>query len=291
MLLSSLEKMGKIHPPSWLINNVQYLTIMGSEAYGVQKDKSDQDIYGFTIPPKNDIFPNLNGEILGFGRQIQRFEQWQEHHVSHNEKQYDFTIYSIVKYFQLCMENNPNMIDSLFTSQNCILHITQIGQMVRENRKIFLHKGSWHKFKGYAYSQLHKISLKNCVGKRKEIIEKYGYDIKFAYHVVRLLNEAEQILIEGDLDLQKNNEQLKTILRGEWTEQQINDYFNNKEKLLEELYIKSTLPYRPDEQAIKILLLQCLEHHYGSLDKAIVLNEKHEKALQQINDICKNVLN
>jgi hypothetical protein len=32
--------------------------------------------------------------------------------------------------------------------------------MVRDARKMFLHKGSWHKFKGYAYSQISKMSVK-----------------------------------------------------------------------------------------------------------------------------------
>ncbi len=274
MIIHTLKEQGKIHPPHWLVDNVQYLTIIGSEAYGVAKGESDHDIYGFVIPPKEEIFPHLKGEIPGFGSHSRRFEQWQEHHVLYDEEQYDFVVYSMVKYFQLCMENNPNIIDSLFTPQNCVLHITRIGQMVRENRKMFLHKGAWYRFKGYAYSQMHKMRLKNRKGKRKEMGEKYGYDIKFAYHIVRLLNEVEQILIEGDLDLQRNNEQLKAIRRGEWTEQQVIEYFNNKEKQLEGLYIRSTLPNTPDEQKIKALLLQCLEQHYGSLDKAIITTDK-----------------
>ncbi|MGC5341009.1 DNA polymerase beta superfamily protein, partial [Escherichia coli] len=63
-------------------------------------------------------------------------------------REYDCCIYSIIKFFQLVMENNPNMIDSLFVPQNCIVYSTPIGQMVREARHLFLHKGSWHKFKG-----------------------------------------------------------------------------------------------------------------------------------------------
>lgn len=161
MIIHTLQELDKIHLPHWFVNNIQYLTIIGSEAYGVAKEESDHDIYGFVIPPKEELFPHLKGEIPGFGNRSQRFEQWQEHHIWHNEEQYDFAIYSIVKYFQLCMENNPNMIDSLFTPQNCVIHITQIGQMVRENRKMFLHKGVWYRFKGYAYNQMHKMKLKN----------------------------------------------------------------------------------------------------------------------------------
>lgn len=287
-IIRTLEEQGKIHIPEWLADNIQYLTIIGSEAYGVPKRESDYDMYGFTIPPKEEIFPHLKGEIPGFGRHIRRFEQWQEHHIQHGEKQYDFAIFSIVKYFQLCMENNPNMIDSLFTPPDCVVHITRIGQMVRENRKIFLHKGAWHRFKGYAYSQMHKMKLKRREGKRKEIVDKYGYDVKFAYHIVRLLNEIEQLLTAGDLDLQKDSEQLKAIRRGEWTEQQVIDHFTGREKQLEELYRKSTLPTHPDEQKIKALLLQCLEQHYGSL-KAVITTDKYEQALRQISEICKRL--
>ena len=273
MLLNDLEKKGLIHPPKWLANNTAMLVIMGSQAYGVSNDLSDQDIYGFCVPPKELVFPHLAGEIPGFGRQIQRFEVWQEHHVQDfaKEVERDFSVYGIVKYFQLCMENNPNMIDSLFVPQNCVIHSTQIGVMVRENRRMFLHKGSWHKFKGYAYAQMNKIGQKANASnpKRQEAIEKFGYDVKFAYHVVRLMNEVEQILVEGDLDLQRNREQLKSIRRGEWTLDQLKEYFTNKEHALETAYANSKLPHGPDEERVKELLLNCLEHHYGSLSAAV----------------------
>lgn len=267
-ITNKLTSQGLITPPPFLKNNVHYECIMGSTAYGVSDDNSDVDVYGFAIPPKDMIFPHLKGEIPGFGRQKKRFKQFQEHHVNSKDgsKQYDLAIYSIVKFFQLCMDNNPNMIDSLFVPRRCILHSTQIGEHVRENRKIFLHKGAWFKFKGYAYSQVHKMNIKNPEGKRKELVEKYGYDVKFGYHVVRLLNEIEQILTEGDLDLERNREQLKAIRRGDWEKEQIVEYFETKEKSLESLYTKSELQHSPNEELIKTLLIECLEMHYGKLN-------------------------
>lgn len=65
----------KVTPPRWLPDNLIYLTMMGSVAYGVSSDTSDMDVYGLCIPPKEDIFPHLQGIIPGFGRQQQRFEQ------------------------------------------------------------------------------------------------------------------------------------------------------------------------------------------------------------------------
>lgn len=162
MLLNKLQSRSLIHPPPWLPSTTHYLCIMGSFAYGVAGDDSDSDIYGFCVPPKEMVFPHLSGEIMGFGRQIKRFEQWQQHHINDTEagKQYDFQVYSIIKFFQLCMDNNPNMVDALFVPERCIIHCSSIGNLVRENRKLFLHRGCWHRFRGYAYSMLHKMATK-----------------------------------------------------------------------------------------------------------------------------------
>jgi hypothetical protein len=129
------------------------------------------------------------------------------------------------------------------------------------------------------------MDIKEPEGKRKEMIEKFGYDVKFAYHVVRLLNESEQILTEGDLDLERNREQLKSIRRGEWKIEDIRDYFSKKEKELESVYLNSKLPYGPDEEKIKILLLSCLEEHYGSLDQAIVKPDSFKNLLVDLQEI------
>ena len=94
------------HPPAWLPNNVHYETLLGSLAYGVSSDASDMDIYGFCIPPKEEIFPHLRGEIAGFGTPGRRFSQYQEHHLldphacGGKGRSHDVTIYNIVDYFQ-----------------------------------------------------------------------------------------------------------------------------------------------------------------------------------------------
>lgn len=288
MLLERLQKKGLIQPPKFLVNNTHYLTMMGSVAYGVSSDTSDCDIYGFCIPHKEDVFPHLRGEIDGFGHQKQRFGQWQQHHVEDAEsrKEYDFTIYSIVKYFQLCMDNNPNMIDSLFTPRRCILHTTQVGERVREKRKQFLHKGAFHKLKGYAYSQMKAIGNRNTSNpERMKLVEQFGYDTKFAYHVVRLACECEQILVEHDLDLERNREQLKAIRRGAWTLEYLEEWFQEKEKSLEALYEKSTLRHKPDEDEIKTLLLECLEGHYGSLSEAIRTDPDMDVMVRELREV------
>lgn len=276
-----------IKPPEYVGNGLVYEAIVGSMSYGVSTDKSDLDIMGICIPDKDIIFPHLKGEIEGFGRQKNRFEQFQKHHNKIENIDYDITVYNIVKYFNLTMNCNPNMIDSLYVPRRCITHTTQIGEHIRENRKLFLSKLAWHKFKGYAYSQLHKMKIKNPDenSKRKWMYDEYGYDCKFAYNVIRLLHEIEMILIEEDLDLERNREQLKSIRRGEWTMEQIIEYAGNKEKKLENIYLTSKLVEKPREKEIKNLLFECLEIHYGSLDNVVHREDKYEIMIKEIKEI------
>ncbi len=344
---SLLEKGLLKTPPKALKNNIHYEVITGSTAYGVSQNDSDIDLIGFGIPPKEIIFPHLAGHIEGFNNPKNKFEQFQQHHIIDKSAragkgvEYDITIYSIVKFFRLCMENNPNMVDTLFVPRNCVVHATEVGNLVRENRMLFLHKGSWHKFKGYAYSQLHKMQNKKLkvildleehleitdeqahavyssigsddlpavvegiqtldyivlneylnkvrdlgqISKRRDSIKKHGYDVKFAYHVVRLLGEVEQILTTGDLNLQRDAELLKSIRRGEWSVEKITEYFDVQEKILEGVYASSELRNRPDEIAIQALLMNCLESHYGNLDDAVVTMGTSEKALKEIVEV------
>ena len=273
---------GNVHPPSWLPDNLCYETMMGSVAYGVASEASDVDVYGIVLPPKDVVFPHLSGEIFGFGTQIKRFDTWQEHHIDALDKQWDFQILGIVKFFQLAMENNPNIIDSIFTPRRCVLSSTAIGEYIREHRTDFLHKGAWHKFKGYAYSQLNKIKTKSPTGKRAELVAEHGYDVKFAYHVVRLLLEVEQILVAKDIDLERDREQLKAIRRGEWTLEQLETWAQDKEKQLEAVYHSSAVPYSPDEPLIRSHLVHCLEMHYGSLANVVAQPDEAVQLLRKI---------
>ncbi len=282
--------------PSFLKANIHYETIMGSHAYGVAdtsvKDKvPDFDVYGFAIPPKELIFPHLAGHIPNFGPTPPSFEQYIRHHMFDADanggvgKEWDLQILNIVKFFELCRGNNPNMIDSLFTHESCVLHCTQIGRMVRDNRRLFLSKLCWKKFRGYAMSQLKKMNDKNPIGGRLEIIEKFGYDVKFAYHIIRLFDEAEQVLLEGDIDLQRSRDVMKAIRRGEWTAEEVRAWAVEKDKALEVAYTNCKLPIEPPVEPLRQLLTNCLEQHYGSLGDCLTEIGWAENALRQMDSV------
>ena len=285
-----LHEKGLIKPPSWLPDSICYEVVMGSHAYQTNTEDSDFDVYGFCLPPKDVLFPYIT-RVYGFDS-VNNFESFQKHHVfdktalNNNGREYDLTIFSIVKYFRLCANNNPNALDALFVPQQCVLYQSTIGNMVRLRRHIFLSKRCFHSYIGYAFSQLHKMDSKEPTGKRVEIRERYGFDVKFAAHVVRLLLQCQQIFEEGDIDLTKHSERIKAIKRGEVSKEEIKEFFEAKRKYLEGLYQTSDkVPYKVDEDRIRTLLLECLEHHYGNLSNVIERKDKYEMAFRDIVEV------
>lgn len=286
-------KMGCSPSQSWIVENIQYEAITGSFAYGMNSDMSDIDLVAVTVPPKEIIFPFEN-RIYGFDNNFGKFEVYQKHHIPTEKSEYDVTVYNIVKFFQLAMDCNPNIIDVLFVPDRCVTKATSIGQYIRLNRKLFLSKKAFHTFTGYAYSQKSKIrtieDIRNAQGqdittKRRDSIEQYGYDTKFASHTVRLINQCEQMFTEGDLDLERSKEVLKSIRRGEWKLSEIHDYFKSKEASLQQLYHQTTspIPHKPDVDRIRAVLYECLEMWFGNVSTAI--STPHEGLLRDLKGL------
>ncbi len=261
---------GLISPPVWLVENLQAEVVAGSQSYGCARpEDSDLDIVGITIPPVEVVFPHLTGYIPGFGPKPPEFEQFQSHHVipAHTKAKYDFAIYGMVKFFDLCMAANPNMVDYLFAPDRCVPYQTAVWDHLSQHRQQFLHKGAWSRFRGYAVSQIRKLEAgrdrKNPV--RQASIDTFGYDTKYAYHIVRLALECEQILATGNLILDRDAALYREIRAGEWSLSQVRSWFDRKVSELEVLYETSLLPAGPDVESIRRLLLECLEMHWGYL--------------------------
>lgn len=252
-------------------NSTNMLTIMGSHAYGTNTPTSDTDFYGFVVPPIEYIFPHTAGNIFGFEKNIQNFDQYQGHHLDCGDGygEYDLTIYSITRYFYLCADGNPNMIDSLFTDNDSLVFVDNVGQMVRDNRKLFLSQKAYHTFRGMAFSHISRLKNRQREGNRLELINKFGYDVKDASHIVRLIVELKQILFEGDLDLKANSKMILGVKNGNWAKEEVISFFEQQMKFLDDIIEEGNVhvPYSPDQKKIKSLLEWCLEENYGSLSK------------------------
>lgn len=264
----------------WAQTNLLYEAYTGSVSYGTNTSLSDVDIVGYTMVPMEYIDPYDFNWIIGFHKNIPKFESTQFHHINGKnpteekagivcdaiEGECDLTIYNIVKFFRLVANNNPNMVDALFIDRELWTHSSKIHEHVWENRRMFLSKEVYKTFNGYAVSQMKKIESKNPQNeKRRLLIEKYGYDTKFTYHLCRLMLECHQILLLNDLDLRKHYKFLLAVKDGYFKNiDEIKKWFEGWKKDLDKLYETSKIQKTTDDIKLGILLNECIEEFHGN---------------------------
>lgn len=233
-------------------NNLILKTVTGSQLYGTNHADSDLDYQGIFIPPKEYVYG------------LHRCEQviLQE---KHKNEVIDYTCYSLMKFIDLARANNPNIISLLYTPRQRIVHLNGYGSRLIDSRHLFLSKKAYHTFRGYAHSQKNKILTKQAEGKRKELIDKYGYDVKFSYHLLRLLYEALEIFVTGEIVYPSANRQLFIAIRnGDKSLDWVLAEAERIEALVDEAYARSTLQNRSDDVSIEKLLMDLLERFWGT---------------------------
>ena len=106
------------------------------------------------------------------------------------------------------------------------------------------------------------------------------------YHVFRLCLQCEQILIDGDLNLERNSDILKSVRSGMYNINDAKNWFKQKELLLNKLYIDSKVPHSPNFTHLRELLLQCFEMRYGSMHNCNGDAQYYKEKLLAIKTLC-----
>jgi hypothetical protein len=112
-------------------------------------------------------------------------------------------------------------------------------------------KRMYNSFSGYAYSQLHRMEHHAPTGrmgeKRKKLVEQFGYDVKNASQLIRLLKQGIEALSTGEIIVERPDAQmLLEIKRGEWSKERVIEYANSLFPQLVDALNNSKLPNRPD---------------------------------------------
>ena len=258
---------GVINPPSFVRDNLLFEGAIGSRAYGcADTADGDTDLIGIVMPPKAYLFPHLSGHIAGFGPKPPSMKDYQRHHLEFEGRKFDLCIYSLERVFHLMRDNNPNILELLYLPRSCVFHSTVPYEKMRANRHLFLHRRCYDRFHGYGASQLGKMDKIDRQGaRRRDNIEKYGYDTKFAYHAVRLILECRQLLETGEMVLDKHGALYREIRSGGWSAEGIREWFDEQERYMIDLLPSCGLPNEPDDEGLRSLLMEQIEYHYSKI--------------------------
>lgn len=117
--------------------------VSGSNAYGTNLPTSDWDERGIFINKIEDV-------VLNFNR-IEQVELPRD----------DIVLFELTKYMTLLAEQNPNILEILWTEPEDILHQTSAGVLLLEHRADFLTSNVYNTYVNYALSQLKRIKGHN----------------------------------------------------------------------------------------------------------------------------------
>lgn len=176
---------------------------------------------------------------------------------------WDAVSYEFTKFVNLLLKSNPNVLSLLWVRENHYIERHPYGQLLIDNRDLFVSKKIYHSFTGYAYSQLKKMTHLATEGymgkKRRELVQKYGYDCKNAAHCIRLLKMGTEFLVEGRLHVfREDAPKLLEIKRGDWKLEEVKAEAKRLFRLADEAYIYSTISTEPNYYKVNNLVKQVL---------------------------------
>ncbi|HEY1375611.1 MAG TPA: nucleotidyltransferase domain-containing protein, partial [Gemmataceae bacterium] len=210
---------------------VVYRVAVGSRAFGLATDESDEDRRGIYLPPADwhwSLFkpPEQVESAAGGVEEV----DWE-----------------IEKFIRLALQANPNILETLWSP--VVLHADEVGRELRELRPAFLSRHLFKTYSGYVLSQFRLMQRGH---------DRAGaFKAKHAMHLIRLLYSGIHALRTGDIlvDVGEHRDELLSIRRGEWTFQQVRDRALALNVEFQSAAAATALPDRPDYDRVNRFLV------------------------------------
>ncbi|WP_280193290.1 DNA polymerase beta superfamily protein [Nocardia farcinica] len=168
---------------------------VGSGLHGVTTGADDRDEMGVCIEPPE--------YVIGLDRFEQYIFRTQPEGVRSGAGDLDLTVYSLRKWARLAAQGNPTVLLLMFIPEQEIVVTSHVGRDLQAHPDRFLSRQVAHRFAGYLMSQRDQMlgvkSKKHT--NRPELLDVYGFDTKFAYHMVRLGVQGVELLTTGRITL------------------------------------------------------------------------------------------
>lgn len=223
----------------------QFMTVNGSRLYGIEVASSDWDFMGAVVEP-----PEF---VLG----LKTFEQheWKNEQFGH-----EGVYYSLRKYVKLLKDGNPSVLCTMFSPiASDVLGITQ-----PEFQKMIISAKAGPKFAGYMKSQMQRLNS----GSGMHVTRKpnqFGYDSKYAGHIIRLGCQGIEYLNNGKVTLPMRGLARDLVMAVRLGEVPLEDFWeqaHDLDALLQSAIESCTLPPEPDHDGLNDWLVETYRKHW-----------------------------
>jgi predicted nucleotidyltransferase len=172
-------------------HNIVLLGEYGSTAMGVANEQSDHDFMGVYVPTKEQMLglSEAKNEHLRSAAAGERSQPGTS----------ETALYPLREFVKLAAKGNPTVGSLLWLPEFTVAGT--IGRELLAHRELFLSKRVGRAYLGYMKSQIKRIEEESTRTNRPELVAKFGYDTKFAYHAYRLGVQGIQLVREHHLEI------------------------------------------------------------------------------------------
>jgi predicted nucleotidyltransferase len=240
-------------------------TVVGSGVHGIAiAGTDDHDEMGVYIEPA--------ANIVGLGGSAQHFVfRTQPEGARSGPGDTDLVSYSLHKYLRLATKGNPTALLPLYAPADAVISVTPLGEELRALAPKVLSRAAVHRFLGYLDAQRKRL-LGHSQGKvpsRPELVARFGYDVKYASHALRLAYQGLEVARDARLTLPMpdvERERVLAVKRGDVRRlDDVLDEIASVQAQVEELLAtgKTPLPEVPDVDAISDWAVSAHRRHWG----------------------------
>jgi uncharacterized protein len=216
--------------------------LVGSRGFGVNLPDSDYDKMAVVIPTIE--------QELGLRGHFQTLV----------DKENNTTYYSLRHFAHLAANGNPTVLCMFWAP---MVKYDSRGSQLREQAHFYASRRAGVAFAGYMKQQkMHMTGERGNGGHgapRQALIDKYGYDTKFAMHLLRLGLQGIEFMTSGVMSLpmgKKEREFLIGVRDGVLTQEAVLETASEYEKQIRELAANGPLPAEPNWEQIERWVLR-----------------------------------
>ena len=180
----------------------------------------------------------------------------------------DLTIYSLRKWMRLALKGNPTILLLLFTPDEQLVACDTLGTELRALAPAIVSRRAQQPYLGYLQAQRQRLTGQRGQKRvhRPELEAMYGFDTKYAMHMLRLGFQGVELLTTGRLSLPMQEPARSFLLdvrRGKVSEQECLELAGELEQQLTRLAATSPLPADPDQARVEAWVLSAYSRRWG----------------------------
>jgi predicted nucleotidyltransferase len=212
-----------------LSHSIIYRCVVGSQAYGLNREGSDVDRRGIYLPPAD-----LEWSLYGVPEQLEN-------------RATEECYWEFKKFLILALKANPTILECLWSP--IIEQTSEIAEALLARRESFLSKLVYQTYNGYVMSQFKKLE--------QDLRTRDSLNWKHAMHLIRLLLQGVGVMTGRQVAVRvvEHREALLAIRDGAESWAEVNRWRLALHREFEEAFRRTTLPESPNyEEANRLLI-------------------------------------